>query len=367
VIMMVYFDIWQFLGGIVHWLLVDIIGAFFGWLGLTGLQDWLGSSEVINFVTIVVVALIVFVVGMLVSITLIWQERKTLGRLMDRRGTQVGPIGLFQNFADALKVLVKEIIVPEAADELVYNAAPVLIIGTSLFLFATIPYSPGFYAANTELDVLLTFAIFGLVPFAVLLGGWAANNKYTLIGGMRAAAQIIAYEVPLLLSVVGVIIMAGSLNFFEIVTWQQENIWLIAPMIIGFFVFMISMVAEVERVPFDLPEAEAELVEGWGTEYGGMRFGLIMMSEYARGFVGSALAALLFLGGWDMPEFLNFVPVGLWFLLKVFMIFGIFIWIRGALPRVRTDQILRLGWKRLLPLAVINIMIAIALKTFGVF
>jgi NADH-quinone oxidoreductase subunit H len=361
-----YLDIWQFLGGLVHWLLVDIIGGIFRWLGFYSFASWLGSPDVLNLVTIIVVALIVFTVGMLVSITLIWQERKTLGRLMDRRGTQVGPIGLFQNFADALKVLVKEIIVPEAADELVYNAAPVLIIGTSLLMFVTIPYSPGFYASNPDLGVLLTFALFGLVPFAVLLGGWASNNKFTLIGGMRAAAQIISYEVPLLMTVVAVVIMAGSLNFFEIVEWQQANIWLIAPLIIGFFVFIVSMVAEVERVPFDLPEAEAELVEGWGTEYGGMRFGLIMMSEYARGFVGSSLAALLFLGGWDMPDFLNFIPVGLWFLLKMFLVFGLFIWIRGAMPRVRTDQILHLGWKRLLPLAVVNIAIAIALKTFGV-
>jgi NADH-quinone oxidoreductase subunit H len=304
---------------------------------------------------------------MLVSITLIWQERKELGRLMDRRGTQVGPIGLFQNFADALKVLVKEHIVPEAADSLVYNAAPVIIIGTSLMMFVTIPYSTTFFVSNSELGVLLTLALFGIVPFAVLLGGWASNNKYTLIGGMRAAAQIIAYEVPLLLSVVGVVILTGSLNFFEIVAWQQAHMWLIAPMIVGAVTFTVAMVAELERAPFDLPEAESELVEGWGTEFGGMRFGLIMMSEYARGFVGASIITLLFLAGWDMPGFLHIVPEGLWFLLKMFIVFGIIIWIRGALPRLRTDQLLNLGWKRLLPLSVINIAIAIAFATWGVF
>lgn len=361
-----YLDLWQLLGGLVHWLMVDIIGPIFGWLGFHGFESWLGSFDVLNLITIVLVVLIVFVVGMLVSITLIWQERKTLGRLMDRRGTQTGPIGLFQNFADALKVLVKEIIIPESADELVYNAAPVIIIGTSLFLFVTIPYSPGFYASDSDLSLILTFAIFSLAPFAVLLGGWASNNKFTIIGGMRAAAQIIAYEIPLLLSVVGVVILAGSLSLNDIVVYQQSHIWLFIPMIIGFGVFLISMVAEVERVPFDLPEAEAELVEGWGTEYGGMRFGLIMMSEYARGFVGSALATLLFLGGWDGP-FPEIIPAGLWFLGKMFFVFFIFIWIRGALPRVRTDQILAIGWKRLLPLSVVNIFIAIALKTLGWF
>jgi NADH-quinone oxidoreductase subunit H len=248
----------------------------------------------------------------------------------------------------------------------VYNAAPVIIIGTSLFLFVTIPYSPGFYASDSSLSLILTFAIFSIAPFAVLLGGWASNNKFTIIGGMRAAAQIIAYEVPLLLSVVGVVILTGSLSLYDIVIYQETHIWLFIPMFIGFGVFLISMVAEVERVPFDLPEAEAELVEGWGTEYGGMRFGLIMMSEYARGFVGSALATLLFLGGWIGP-FPEVIPAGLWFLGKVFFVFFLFIWIRGALPRVRTDQILAIGWKRLLPLAVVNIFIAIAFKTLGWF
>lgn len=360
-----YLDIWQLLTGLVHWLMVDIIGAIIGWLGFHGVESWLGSPGVLNFVTILVVAVIILIVGMLVSITLIWQERKELGRLMDRRGTQVGPIGLFQNFADALKVLVKEHIVPEAADSLIYNVAPVLIIGISIAMMVTIPYSPGFYMSNSELGVLLTLALFGIIPFAVLLGGWASNNKYTLIGGMRAAAQLIAYEVPLFLSVVGVVILTGSLNFFEIVQWQQENIWLIAPMIVGAIVFTIAMVAELERVPFDLPEAEAELVEGWQTEYGGMRFGLIMMSEYVRGFIGASLITLLFLGGWSMPGFLSFIPDGLWFLLKMFLVFGVIIWIRGAMPRIRTDQILDLGWKRLLPLAAINIAIAIVFKTAG--
>jgi len=361
-----YLDLWQLLAGLVHWLMVDIIGPIFGWLSFHGIEGWLIRPETLYFITVILVVLIVFVVGMLVSITLIWQERKMLGRFMDRRGTQTGPIGLFQNFADALKTLQKEIIVPANADKLIYNAAPVIIIGTSLFLMATIPYSEGFYASDSDLSLILTFAIFSIVPFGVLLGGWASNNKYTLIGGMRAAAQLISYEIPMLLSVVSVVILAGSLSLNDIVWYQQAHIWLFIPLIIGFIVFLIAMVAEVERIPFDLPEAEAELVEGWGTEYGGLRFGLIMMSEYARGFIGSALATLLFLGGWDGP-FKGIVPDGLWFLAKVFIVFGIFIWMRAALPRVRTDQILAIGWKKLLPLAVVNIFIAILFKTAGWF
>ncbi|HPT74484.1 MAG TPA: NADH-quinone oxidoreductase subunit H, partial [Methanomassiliicoccaceae archaeon] len=263
-------------------------------------------------------------------------------------------------------VLVKEYIVPNAADRLIYPLAPILIIGVSMAMFVTIPYSQGFYMSNSSLSLILTLALFGVIPFAVLLGGWASNNKYTLIGGMRAAAQTCAYEVPMLLSVASVVVLTGSMSLMEIVTYQQENLWLIIPLIIGFFVFLISMISEIERVPFDLPEAEAELVEGWGTEYGGMRFGLIMMSQYARAFVGSSLIALLFLGGWDglLPEF---IPAGLWFLLKVLLVFTIFIWARAALPRVRTDQILNICWKRLLPLAAINLFIAVFFKSMGWF
>jgi NADH-quinone oxidoreductase subunit H len=303
---------------------------------------------------------------MIIVLTMLWVELKELGRLMDSRGIQVGPLGYFTNVATGIKTLLKEIIIPESADELVYQVAPVVIVGSSAFMFGLIPLSQGFWLSNSSLATILVFAIFGLTPFAVLLAGWASNNKYTLIGGMRAAAQLISYEVPMLLSVVAVVILAGSLSLNDIVLYQMDHIWLFIPLIIGFGVFLIAMVAEVERVPFDLPEAEAELVEGWGTEYGGLRFGLIMMSEYARGFIGSALATLLFLGGWAGP-FPEVVPDGLWFLAKVFFVFFIFIWMRGAMPRVRTDQILGIGWKRLLPLAVVNIFIAIALKTLGWF
>ena len=361
-----YTDLWGLVGGLIHWLMVDIVGTILDWLHLYALADWLASPGVLSIVTILVVGLIILIVGMLISIQFIWQERKMLGRFMDRVGTQVGPFGLFQNFADTLKVIVKEYIVPDSADRLIYPLAPILIIGVSMAMFVTLPYSQGFYMSDSELSLILTLALFGVIPFAVLLGGWASNNKYTLIGGMRAAAQTCAYEVPLLLSVASVVVLTGSLSLMDLVNYQQANGWLIVPLIIGFFVFLISMIAELERVPFDLPEAEAELVEGWGTEYGGMRFGLIMMSEYARGFVGVSLITLMFLGGWDGP-FLDYVPEGLWFLVKIVLVWTIFIWVRAAMPRVRTDQILNLAWKRLLPLAAINLFIAVFFKTMGWF
>jgi len=354
-------DLYTLVEMIVTWL-VGIVNWILDWIGLHGLADWLGSDPVIEFLTMLGEAIVVLVVGLIIAITMIWQERKTLGRLMDRRGTMVGPLGYFQQIADGLKTFLKEIILPDAADESGYNWAMVILIGSSVLLVGLIPFSDRFFLANTEAGLILLFAVFSLAPFGILIGGWASNNKYTLIGGMRSAAQLIAYEVPLLLSVSGVVLLAGSLNFSEIVA-AQDSMWFAIPQIVGFVVFMVAIVAEVERIPFDLPEAEAELVEGWGTEYGGLRFGLIMLAEYLRGYAGCAAATILFLGGWNGP----FLPPEVWFLIKVFIVFFVFIWIRGSFFRVRTDQILNIGWKRLLPLAMINLVIAVALKMVGWF
>ncbi|MFP4545898.1 MAG: NADH-quinone oxidoreductase subunit NuoH [Methanomassiliicoccales archaeon] len=354
-------DLYTFTEGIVSWL-VSIINYIIDWLGLHGLADWLGSPDVIAFLTYFGQATIILGVGMIIAITMIWQERKTLGRLMDRRATRVGPLGYFQQIADGLKTFLKEIILPEKAWEGGYNWAPVILIGSSVLLVGILPISDRVFLIDTAAGLILLFAVFSLAPFAIIIGGWAANNKYTLIGGMRSAAQLISYEIPLLLSIAGVVLLAGSLNFGEIVEAQQ-NAWYIIPQIVGFIVFMIAMNAEVERIPFDLPEAEAELVEGWGTEYGGLRFGLIMLAGYLRGYAGAAIATILFLGGWNGP----WLPPEAWFLIKVFIIFFVWIWVRGSLPRVRTDQILNIGWRRLLPLAIVNLVIAVVLKSVGWF
>lgn len=354
-------DLYQFTEGIVSWL-VGIVNWLLNWLGFHGLAGWLGSPDVIKFLTLLGESIVLLAVGFIVAITMIWQERKTLGRLMDRRGAMVvGPAGYFQNIADGLKTLLKEYIIPEKADKTPYNWAPVIMIGSSILLLVAIPLSDRFYMTDLDIGLLFIFAVFSITPFAILLGGWASNNKYSLIGGMRSAAQLISYEIPLLLSMVGVVLLAGSLNVGEIVMAQENSVWFIIPQFLGFIVFMIAIVAEVERIPFDLPEAEAELVEGWWTEYGGMRFGLLMLAEYFRGYAGAAVAVLLFLGGWNGP----FLPPELWFLIKVFIVFFVFIWLRGSLTRVRIDQILNIGWKRLLPLAMVNIVIAVTIKTLG--
>jgi NADH-quinone oxidoreductase subunit H len=356
-------SLYSFADGLALWI-CQVIAWIFNTIGATGIGGWLVTPGVVQFIQIIIVALIVFITGFLVSITFIWQERKTLGRLMDRRGTQVGALGLFQNFADGFKAFIKEIIIPKDVDKWVYDAAPVILIGISCFMLGLVPWGPDFYLANLSNGVLFVFAAFSIAPFAILIGGWASNNKYSVMGGMRAAGQLISYEVPILLSVASVVILAGSLNFLTIVEQQQSTVWYIVPLILGFIVFIVSLIAEIERIPFDLPEAEAELVEGWMTEYGGMRFGLIMLAEYVRAYVACCILVLLFLGVWSGP---SMVWPEIWFLLKVFLVFGLFIWIRGALLRVTTKQILGIGWKRLMPLALVNLGIAIALRMAGVF
>jgi NADH-quinone oxidoreductase subunit H len=305
----------------------------------------------------------VFVGAFLASLWVIWIERKVLGRMMDRRGTQVGWLGGFQNFADGIKTMLKEIIIPQDSDKKLYTYAVVLIIACSAMLLGLIPWSEFWYAVNVPMALLLGLAVFSVAPFAILIGGWASNNKYTVIGGMRAAAQLIAYEVPLLLVVVSVVIMVGSLNFNDIVIWQIENVWLIAPLIIGCITFFVAGLAEVERIPFDLPEAEAELVEGWQTEYGGFRWGLIMLCDYVRAYIVCLLITVLFLGGWAGPEP---VPPEVWTLIKTFLVFFIMVWVRAAMVRIRTDQILKIGWRRLMPLAFINLVIVVLIKYYNI-
>jgi NADH-quinone oxidoreductase subunit H len=356
---------------LVSWLMW-LIGDWF-WAGvvLDGNEDswwywvteFLTNNQTVWFFTILFVCVTVFVGGFLAGLWVIWIERKVLGRMMDRRGTQVGWLGGFQNFADGIKTLLKEIIIPRDADKKLYTYAVVMILATSGMLLGLIPWSECWYAVNVPLALLLGLAVFSLAPFAILIGGWSSNNKYTVIGGMRGAAQLIAYEVPLLLVVVSIVIMVGSLNFNDIVTWQIENVWLIAPLILGCITFFVAGLAEVERVPFDLPEAEAELVEGWQTEYGGFRWGLIMLCDYVRAYIVALLITVLFLGGWAGPEP---VPPEVWTLIKTFLVFFVMVWVRAAMVRIRTDQILKIGWRRLMPLAFINLVIVVLIKYYDI-
>lgn len=290
-------------------------------------------------------------------------ERKVMGWIQLRHGpVRVGPWGMLQTVADVLKLLLKEDTIPKNADKPLFMIAPVIAFTPAFAVIAVIPFTENVYFSDIGVGLLYYLALAGITVIGILTGGWASNNNYALLGAMRSAAQMISYEIPLILSVVGVIMAAGSLNLRDIVH-AQENVWFIFPQIIGFVVFLIASISELSRVPFDLPEAESELVAGYFVEYSGFRWAFFMLAEYAYIFAMASLTTVLFLGGWLPPfDFLGFIPGIVWFLLKfLFIVFFLF-WIRSTLPRVRIDQLMSLGWKVLLPLSLLNIFVSAVMK-----
>jgi NADH-quinone oxidoreductase subunit H len=299
-------------------------------------------------------------------------ERKVMGRMQLRYGpNRAGPFGLLQPIADLVKLLNKEAFRPAAAVSRLYLFAPFLAAFAALATFAVIPYGPGWevagvyipgQVADIDIALILVFAIGSLGVYGFIIGGWASDSKYSLLGAMRTCAQLVSYEVALALSVLGVVIMAGTLSLTEIVAEQGDALWFGIPQFVGLIVFLLAGTAETARAPFDLPEAEQELVAGYHTEYGGMRFGLFTMSEYINLVTLSGLCVTLFLGGWhgpgwDGPTWL--API--WFVLKLFILLYVFIWMRTTLPRLRYDQLMRFGWKVLLPVATINAVVTAVL------
>ncbi|MHB1435035.1 MAG: NADH-quinone oxidoreductase subunit NuoH [Thermoplasmata archaeon] len=344
--------------------LVSIVLTAIGSVLPSPLSQGITNSGLITALGVIVFAAILLIASMLNTIVLIWFERKLLGRFMDRRGAMhVGFAGLLQNFADGLKLLRKNTFRPDEADGLGFYLGPTAYMVTSLILFGILPVSTGWNSGVLPLSLLLALVVFSFAPLFIFISAWSSNNKYSLMGGMRSAAQMIAYEVPLLLSVVAVVVVSGSFDLNTIVA-QQQNYWYWGPLFLALVVFVAAMLAEMERIPFDLPEAEAELVEGWNTEYGGMLFAFFMLSDYVRALVGSFLVVLLFLGGWTMPSWIpsaatSFPLAGIvWFMVKVYVVFAVFVWIRASLPRVRTDQLLRVGWNRMIPLALLSVVLA---------
>lgn len=313
---------------------------------------------------VLMVAKIVVVFGlMLLSVAyMTWLERKILSDIQVRLGPmRVGPHGLLQPIADGLKLLFKEEIVPQAADRTLYLLAPVLALVPAFISFAVIPFgdrirlfgqSIDLVIADVNIGLLYVFGVASLGIYGIVLGGWASNNKYALLGGLRASAQMISYELSLSLSVVGVVMLSQSLSLVQIVD-AQARVWFIVLQPIGFIIFLICAVAEINRAPFDLPEAETELVAGFHVEYSSMKFAMYFMAEYANMITVSAMATTLFLGGWRGP----WLPPVVWFLIKLYLFIFLFIWLRGTLPRFRYDQLMRFGWKVLLPIALVNIMV----------
>ncbi|MGG4033605.1 NADH-quinone oxidoreductase subunit NuoH [Paenibacillus cisolokensis] len=292
----------------------------------------------------------------------IYFERKVIGWMQLRIGpNRVGPLGLLQTVADISKLLMKEDTIPRKADRTLFILAPALAYIPAFTVLAAIPYTQNLYFADLNVGLLYFVALSGISTLAIVIGGWASNNKYALLGGMRSAAQMISYEVPLVISVTGVIMLSGSLNLRDIVAAQDGGWfwnWNFLPQLLGFGVFVVAAVSELNRTPFDLPEAESELVAGYHVEYSGFRFAFFMLAEYVYVYAIAALTTVLFLGGWHAPApFLDFVPGIVWFMLKfAFIVFFLF-WLRATFPRVRIDQLMGLGWKVLLPLALLNVFL----------
>lgn len=312
---------------------------------------------------VVMVTKIVVVFGlMLLSVTyLTWVERKVIGDIQVRLGPmRVGPHGLLQPIADGIKLLFKEDVIPQAADRTLYILAPALTLIPAFISFAVIPFGDqirlfgqtiNLVITDVNIGLLYVFGVASLGIYGIVLGGWASNNKYALLGGLRSSAQMISYELSLGLSVVGVVMLSQSLSLVQIVD-TQAKVWFIVLQPIGFLIFLICAVAETNRAPFDLPEAETELVAGFHVEYSSMKFAMYFMAEYANMITVSAMATTLFLGGWRGP----WLPPVVWFLVKLYLFIFLFIWLRGTLPRFRYDQLMRFGWKVLLPVALVNIM-----------
>ena len=315
---------------------------------------WIGAIKAVVIVNILLLAM--------AFTTLL--ERKLLARMQLRYGpNRAGPKGILQPFADLLKMVRKEAFAPVAAIDFLYIAAPAFSAFTALTAFSVIPFGEGWKiwhyhvngtVADVPISVILIFALGSLGIYGFIVGGWASESKFSLLGSMRTCAQMVSYEVSLALSVLGVVLMAHSLSIVQIVNAQVDSIWYVVPQLFGFLTFFIAGVAETNRPPFDLPEADTELVGGYSTEYSGMRWGLFQMAEYVNMITLSALGVTLFFGGWEGP----WAPLGpLWFLIKLAIAIAIFIWIRATVPRLRYDQLMRFGWKILLPVATLNAIV----------
>ncbi|HEY5075041.1 MAG TPA: NADH-quinone oxidoreductase subunit NuoH [Pyrinomonadaceae bacterium] len=301
---------------------------------------------------------LIIVAGVLISVLtiaagLIWLERRLLALWQDRYGpNRVGPAGLLQVLADTIKLLWKEDWVPPFADKPVFIIAPAVIMITVLMTFAIIPFAPGIWVADLSIGVLFFLAMSSLGVYSVVLAGWSSNNKYSLLGSLRASAQMLSYEVFMGLSLMGVVMLAGSFNLREIVE-AQHRLWFCIPQFLGLITFIVAGIAETHRLPFDLPEAESELVAGFHSEYSGLKFGMFFVGEYLGITLISAMVVTLFFGGWLGPV----LPPVVWFFLKTFVFICGFILLRATLPRPRYDQLMAYGWKVMLPLALLNLVV----------
>ena len=344
---------------------MDFIADLFRNIGAAFIR-WLSGflpAWAVTLVNHILVALILLFIGLNVVLFVIWFERKVIARMQDRLGpNRAGPAGLLQTPADAMKLLIKEDITPFGADRWTYNLAPVLAVFTAIMLLAVLPFGPGLIGEDLNIGALYVVALGSVGTMAILMAGWGSNNKYALLGGFRVVAQLLSYEIPMILSILSAVLLAGTLSMQGIVEAQAGGRWFIFLMPAAFLIFLISAVAETGRSPFDLVEAESELIAGFHIEYSGMKFAWFFLAEFLNTFTLSAIATTLFLGGWRGP-FVGQAPVlgVFYFAIKVGIVYTLFTWFRGTFPRVRIDQLMALAWKVLVPAALVILLLVAAL------
>jgi NADH-quinone oxidoreductase subunit H len=336
---------------------VNLAHSWTAWIG-GFLPAW--AVTVVNYL---VVGIILVLMPVIATLTLTWMERKVIGRIQNRLGpNRVGPWGIFQAFADAVKLLIKEDIVPDNADKPAFNLAPLIIFAAAALLWAVLPFGRGLLGADLNIGALYLIAIGSLTTIAVLMAGWSSNNKFALIGAFRVVAQLLSYEVPMVLSIAAVVLLAGSMRMGQIVESQVVPFGLVLPL--AFIVYILAAIAETGRAPFDLLEADSEIVAGYFIEYSGLKFGWFYVAEYGNLLAVSAIATTLFLGGWRGP-FVGAVPAlgPFYFAAKTLVVIFVLMWIRGTWPRFRIDQMLGFAWKVLVPASLANLLwLAVAIK-----
>ena len=343
-------------------LLSSLYNVLAGWFASQGIPlVWL------DLLVMVFAGFVLIAVLSVLTLFLVWWERKVSAHVQDRLGPmRTGPHGILQTIADGIKLLQKEDIVPDVADKRAYFWAPVMAFVAAFMAYIVIPFGKGLVARDLNIGIIYILAITSFTVISLLTAGWASNNKYALLGGMRSAAQIVSYEVPLTISVLGAVMLAGSLSLSSIVEAQGPYFWrwFWLPQILGFGIYFVASIAEVNRTPFDLPEAEQELVAGFNVEYSGMKFAMFFLAEFINMFTVSAVATTLFLGGWEPPlPGLAFIPSWIWFFGKALFLVFVLMWFRWTYPRLRVDQLMSFAWKFLLPLAFVNLI----LTGFGVY
>ncbi|MCS7276429.1 MAG: NADH-quinone oxidoreductase subunit NuoH [Dehalococcoidia bacterium] len=337
----------------------NTVGALLDWIADRGVPDWVPYvlSGIIGIAAVLLWAI-------LSQLAFIWIERRVLGRMQVRLGpNRVGPWGLLQPLADALKVLAKEMVTPRNADRVLYWLAPIAVVVPAILVLAVFPFSPGMVVADLNVGVLYIVAVTSTATIAVFMAGWSSSNKYSLLGAMRTVAMLISYEVVQVLALLSATAFTGSMRLLDVVAWQDRyNAWLLFLQPLALLSFIIASAVEVNRTPSDIAEAESEIVAGYHTEYGGIRWGMFQLAEYVAGFAVAATITTLWLGGWTLWGLEEWVPGWLIFLGKLYGTFFLFIWLRGTLPRVRIDQLMGFAWKFLLPLMLLNVLLVGAEK-----